>query len=78
MSGRWQKWKEQYRPSTTWGTRDHAAVSRQECSECGANACVWQRCQCRVYFARCSRHLDVTPTQMRAKHQCAPGAGGGS
>ena len=57
--------------ATTWSTRvDHAAVFKPPCSECRKPAAVWQRCKCRVYFARCIDHQPSAVASMRAAHEC--------
>lgn len=69
--GRYARLRQALYPSTRWGEADHAAMHRPPCSECDAQAAVWQRCKCRVYFARCKDHQPNTAvSEMRTAHTC--------
>jgi hypothetical protein len=71
---RWQRFQREqsakYQPSTHYliGV-DHITATRPPCSECSAPACVWQRCRCRVYFARCEKHQPRAVAEMRRAHE---------
>lgn len=62
-----------YQASPVYIGADHITATRPPCSECKAPACTWQRCRCRVYFARCEKHQPSAVAEMRRAHVCRVG-----